>query len=470
MKRATAFGVVLAALILTGTTLSAPASTPAIASDTGPVWSADGTKIAFLRFTGGGWDLQAVPAAGGPVEFLDRLPTAPPDLNSPPELSPDWSKVALRINGTGLRIAEVGAEQGTDVPLSFLDARWSPDSRFLAIGEIFAQVYVVRSDGSDLHKIADGLYPDWSPDGSRVVFALPYYTGLAIASRDGTGYHEIWHGPQWSTSVPAWSPAGDLIAFFSESSLRVIRTDGTPVATFTGTFSTNLHPSWSFDGTKIAYANSNSLSVFDLTTGSEKRFPPAHEASWAPHSNVLAAPFVNKCSFPGIHVGSATTGALRRLTLDCRIDGTRRSDVLTGTDLSDVISGRRGADRISGLDAPDTIYGGPGNDRILGGPRESEDDADVIDGGAGNDDLDGGRAPQSEYRGTDDLILGRSGADVLRGGPGRDTLDGGPGNDTIRARDGERDEVRCGTGHDRAFVDKHDRVARDCETVHRARL
>jgi hypothetical protein len=469
MKHAAAFGVVLAALILTGASLSTPVSSREYTIDTGPVWSADGTKIAFLRFSSGGWDLWAVPAAGGAVDFLDRLPTATPDVYSPPELSPDWSKVALRKNGSGLRIAKVGAEESTDIPVDFLDTRWSPDSRFLAVSEIFAQIFVVRTDGSDLHKVADGIYPDWSPDGKQLVFALPYYAGLAIASRDGTGYHEIWRGPQWNTSVPAWSPTGDLIAFFSESSLRVIRTDGTPVATFAGSFSTNLHPSWSFDGTKIAVSDGNRLAVFDLATGSRRLFPYAHEASWAPHSHEFAAAFVDKCSLPGIHVGSATTGALRRLTLDCRIDGTRRGDRLTGTDLSDVISGRRGADLIAGLDAPDTIYGGPGNDRIVGGPRVSEDDADFIDGGPGNDLLDGGRAPQSEYRGDDDVIFGRSGADVLRGGPGRDTLDGGPGNDVFAAQDNERDEVRCGPGRDRAYVDNRDRVARDCETVHRPR-
>jgi RTX calcium-binding nonapeptide repeat (4 copies)/WD40-like Beta Propeller Repeat len=466
MKSTAALGVALAALILTGATLSAPVSTPAFAIDTHPVWSADGTKIAFLRFTNG-WSVQAVPATGGEVELLGELPAARPDAHLLPiELSPDWSKVAFP-NNAGVQIVDVSGPGSTDVPLGSLDLGWSPDSRFLAISEIFAQIFVVRSDGSDLHKIADGLYPAWSPDGSQLVFALPYYAGLAIASRDGTGYHEIWHGLQGSTSVPAWSPTGDLIAFFSEGSLRVVRTDGTPVRTFTGTFSTNLRPSWSFDGTKIAFSNGPALSVFDLATGSERRFPYAPQAAWAPHSNAFAAPFVNKCSVPGIHVGSATSSALRRLTLDCRIDGTRRRDVLIGTELSDVISGRRGDDRISGLDAPDTLLGGPGDDSITGGPRRSGDDADYIDGGPGDDVLNGGSAPQSEYRGTDDLILGRSGADMLRGGPGRDSLDGGPGNDTIRARDGEPDQVRCGTGRDRAFVDRHDHVARDCETVAR---
>jgi len=81
--------------------------------------------------------------------------------------------------------------------------------------------------------------------------------------------------------------------------------------------------------------------------------------------------------------------------------------------------------------------------------------------------LDGGNAQQADYGVYDDVLYGRSGNDGLRGGPGRDILDGGPGNDTIQARDGGRDEVRCGPGNDLALVDRRDHVARDCEHVRR---
>ena len=47
---------------------------------------------------------------------------------------------------------------------------------------------------------------------------------------------------------------------------------------------------------------------------------------------------------------------------------------------------------------------------------------------------------------------------MLLGGPGRDTLDGGAGADTIYAQDGERDVVIGGPGHDRARVDKQDKL------------
>jgi hypothetical protein len=37
----------------------------------------------------------------------------------------------------------------------------------------------------------------------------------------------------------------------------------------------------------------------------------------------------------------------------------------------------------------------------------------------------------------------------------------------IRARDGQRDEVTCGSGRDRVIADKRDRVRRSCERVRR---
>ena len=80
---------------------------------------------------------------------------------------------------------------------------------------------------------------------------------------------------------------------------------------------------------------------------------------------------------------------------------------------------------------------------------------EVIKGTATADRLYGG--------GGDDRLFGRGGGDLLVGGPGRDLLDGGPGDDTLRARDGEQDVVRCGSGVDRAIVDHVDTTV-GCET------
>ena len=86
--------------------------------------------------------------------------------------------------------------------------------------------------------------------------------------------------------------------------------------------------------------------------------------------------------------------------------------------------------------------------------------ADIINAGAGNDWVNGGAG--------NDVIYGGPGNDVLYGGPGSDTIYGGPGNDTIHVADGVKDTVDCGLGHDVVFADTHDKVAKNCEHVHRS--
>jgi Ca2+-binding RTX toxin-like protein len=67
----------------------------------------------------------------------------------------------------------------------------------------------------------------------------------------------------------------------------------------------------------------------------------------------------------------------------------------------------------------------------------------------------------------DDVLKGFGGNDTLIGGGGKDILYGGLGNDVIRARDGRRDVVDCGPGRDVAYVDRLDKVAKNCEVVRR---
>jgi hypothetical protein len=44
----------------------------------------------------------------------------------------------------------------------------------------------------------------------------------------------------------------------------------------------------------------------------------------------------------------------------------------------------------------------------------------------------------------------------------------GAGNDVINTRDGQRDVVNCGRGHDRVRADRNDKVASNCESVKRS--
>ena len=81
-----------------------------------------------------------------------------------------------------------------------------------------------------------------------------------------------------------------------------------------------------------------------------------------------------------------------------------------------------------------------------------------FEGTAGNDLLRG-----TPYL---DFIRGFGGDDVIVGGAGGDHISAGTGDDRVEARDGYRDVIDCGRGHDVAQVDRLD-VLHGCETVHR---
>lgn len=115
-------------------------------------------------------------------------------------------------------------------------------------------------------------------------------------------------------------------------------------------------------------------------------------------------------------------------------------------------SGGSGADRYVGTPRGDRVFGLGGPDRLLG--RRG---ADCLRGQRGGDDLGGGRGA--------DRVQGGSGGDRLSGGRGRDLLTGSRGSDSIHARDGGRDVIRCGPGHDQVWADPVDRVARSCERL-----
>ena len=86
-------------------------------------------------------------------------------------------------------------------------------------------------------------------------------------------------------------------------------------------------------------------------------------------------------------------------------------------------------------------------------------DDDCLIGGSGKDRLLGGLG----Y----DRLTGGTGADTLVGGSGVNRYDAGAGNDVVKARNGRAELVSCGSGRDRAWVDRGDRV-RNCERVQRS--
>ncbi len=184
-------------------------------------------------------------------------------------------------------------------------------------------------------------------------------------------------------------------------------------------------------------------------------------ASGASSRSLLAVLAMAAFTFPAM---PETASAARPLpTAPCTVTGTGGADTLTGGPGDDVICGFGGDDDLSGGGGDDVIRGGPGADTIYG---EAGDDysyggagIDTIFGGADNDLLNGAA--------DDDQVSGDAGDDDVRGGAGSDTLAGGDDNDIIRSRDGGTvDQVLCGLGADRAYIDQVDTFdAVNCEVT-----
>jgi hypothetical protein len=173
--------------------------------------------------------------------------------------------------------------------------------------------------------------------------------------------------------------------------------------------------------------------------------------------NVIAGPgcTADTSGNGGALCGEAASVRVLRLSLNDGDDRANRPDVPAPgaiLPIAAVYDGGRGDDRLRGGDQADTLTGGQGNDPLSGAGGN-----DTITGGPGNDVLSGGDA--------NDMLSGGDGSDLIVGGAGADVLSGGGGNDVLRAADGTRDEVRCGTGRDRAVVDHKDVVGRTCEHV-----
>ena len=104
------------------------------------------------------------------------------------------------------------------------------------------------------------MVPGWF----RLAFVA--FRDIALVDRRGNDWRRVWRASEWS-GPPAWSRDGQRLAFPSDGRLRVIAADGAVVTSFGGSYVTNLRPSWSFDGKRLASANGLGTSVFDLGPG-----------------------------------------------------------------------------------------------------------------------------------------------------------------------------------------------------------
>jgi len=243
----------------------------------------NGDIVYSMHRSGSAFDLYASRPGESSARRLTRTSDAD-ELD--PAASPDgrliaYTRVSLAHRGSRIWIARRDGSHRRFLERGSQPA-WSPDGkRIVFVGPrrprvSKPEIYIMRADGTHIRRLtnnwnASDRSPAFSPDGKRIVF---------LSNRDatgGAGNAEIWvmdtngrHAVNLTRNpaiddVPDWSPDGSKILFervarsWTQRQIFVMNADGSDqhqVGTLEGSM-----PVWSPDGKQIAYIHAGDAGV-----------------------------------------------------------------------------------------------------------------------------------------------------------------------------------------------------------------
>jgi len=183
-----------------------------LAPDSAPVWSPDGSRVAFAAYRAGGEGLYQKTTNGTGKE------QALVSVTGDPKLPDDWSRDGRFLLYTqqdpqthadlwALPLASDGTPSGTATPFantafSEEQGRFSPDTRWIAYAsdesgrsEIYIQAFPAPPNGGSKTVISrdGGSQPRWRRDGKELFYSSPDGKLMAV---------DVTEGPTFKASVP----------------------------------------------------------------------------------------------------------------------------------------------------------------------------------------------------------------------------------------------------------------------------